>query len=111
MKFQRKNVYYGDLYRCTSFPTVASNYFIDYGYSEEAVLQGEIFIKLKDGSFATLKNLKKSGGFLAQSKERGDYFVKNLKAVYESDLDGKVSVSDIREDVFNLVNSGDESSL
>ncbi len=74
-------LYKGDLYKCTSYPTVAGSYF-GVTYEEQLIQNGLSFVQLRDGSFAELEDYKANGKKAARlgttAKTAGDYFVKDL---------------------------------
>lgn len=89
MRIKEENIYTGNIFKCTSYPTAMSNYFIGYGYKEECKLENIKLVKLKDGTYARLEDYKRNGRkalrFATEAKERGDYFVKNIVPLKEQE--------------------------
>ena len=73
-------IYKGDLYKCTSYPTLAGTYF-GVTYEEKLIQNGLQFVQLKDGSFVELEDYKTNGRkatrFAVSAYSAGEYFVKN----------------------------------
>jgi hypothetical protein len=89
MKILKENMYSGDLYKCTCFPTAMSNFLIGYEYKEVCVGENLTFVKLKNGDFAEIEDLntnkRNATFFKTEAKHTGDYFVKDLKPLVKEE--------------------------
>ena len=78
----KKRLYKGNLYRCTSFPSVAGAYF-GVEYKEQLVASDITIVKLKNGLFSSFEDYRTNGKraniFGERATSCGEYFVKDVK--------------------------------
>lgn len=89
-KIAKKDIYRGNLFKCVSYPTTACT-FLGVVYEEKIVYENILFVKLKEGSFAGLDDLLENGRkavkFTTKAKTVGDYFVKDLVALKQQEIE------------------------
>lgn len=70
VKLSNFSMYIGNLYRCLSYPTIAGIYFA-VTYKEKIVDKNKIFVKLKNGSYVELEDLKNGKNLLVIIVKQG----------------------------------------
>ena len=87
MIIKEKKVYQGKLYQCTSFPSFIGTVF-GVEFKSKMISSNSIFIKTKDGNFYEINDLKANGKnatkIQSKANECWDYFVEDLKPVYQT---------------------------
>ena len=98
MKVEKQNVFIGNLYKCTSFPTLAGAHF-GIEFDCKMIAKQKIFITNKDGNFYEINDLKNNGKkatkILKDAKTKGDYFVNDLLPFYSKNETTKISLDKI----------------
>ena len=105
MKVERNRVFVGTECKCIVYPTVASSYFIGYGFKKEELGQ-EIFIKVGEDDYLKLKDIKdtnfsrlafrKLRRYSTRVRTAGDLYIEDIKPCFTvENASEKVNLEDL----------------
>ena len=95
MNIFKKNIYTATIEKCTSFPTVASNALVGYGFDSKVLKTYVMIIKVNNDNYILLHDLissklpkrmaiKTISRYKTDAKEKGDLFLSDIRPYFKN---------------------------